>query len=263
MGSHEPAARARAAVGRARHHRLGRRARTLAAPGEDRDRDLPQQDDHLRLLHDGPRRDRYAQGRPVPPALPGRPVLPPRTLPRAGRAARLPALAHPGQGRVRDEVRARLQGTPRGLRPARVCEPRRVAVRRCRRDGGDLGLRAHRMADRPPLRPLRNGAARRDRPAGRHRLRDALRRSPPARSLGAAPRRARADPRPAGARARARRPRRAALRAPPAGTRRVAPGIRPGPRRRGERARAAGGLQRHARAAPPRPRSAPSASRGS
>ena len=43
---------------RARHHRLGGRARALAEPGEDRDGDLPPQDDHLRLLHDGARRAR-------------------------------------------------------------------------------------------------------------------------------------------------------------------------------------------------------------
>ena len=70
-----------------------------------------------------------AQGRPVPPALPGRPVLPARPLPRARRAARLPPLADPRQGRLRDEGRARLPA-PHGLRPARLRQPRRVAVRR-------------------------------------------------------------------------------------------------------------------------------------
>ena len=44
--------------GRARDHRLGRRSRRLAAAGEDRDRDLPPQDDRVRLLHDGARRAR-------------------------------------------------------------------------------------------------------------------------------------------------------------------------------------------------------------
>ena len=56
LGAPEPAARARAALGRARHHRLGRRPRALGAPGEGRDGDLPQQDDRVRLLHDGARR---------------------------------------------------------------------------------------------------------------------------------------------------------------------------------------------------------------
>ena len=63
--------------------------------------------------------DGRAQGRPVPPALPGRPVLPARPLARARRAARLPPVAHPRQGRLRDEGRARLQA-PDGLRPARA-----------------------------------------------------------------------------------------------------------------------------------------------
>ena len=41
-----------------RHHGRGRRPRGLAATGEDRDRDLPAQDDRLRVLHDGARRHR-------------------------------------------------------------------------------------------------------------------------------------------------------------------------------------------------------------
>src|SRR3954464_1323653 len=114
LGPAQPAARARPGIGRPRRHRLGRRPRPLAAPGQDRDRDLPQQDDHLRLLHDGARRGRRPQGRPVPPALPGRPVLPPGPLARARRHPGLPAVAHPRQGRLRDEGRARLQA-PVGL----------------------------------------------------------------------------------------------------------------------------------------------------
>ena len=62
LGAPEPAARARAALGRARHHRLGRRPRALRAPGEDRDGDLPPQDDRVRLLHDGARRGRARAG---------------------------------------------------------------------------------------------------------------------------------------------------------------------------------------------------------
>ena len=70
-----------------------RRARALAAAVEDRDRDLPPQDDPLRLLHDRPRRGGEAQGRPLPPALPRRAVLPDRLRARARRRARVPRLA--------------------------------------------------------------------------------------------------------------------------------------------------------------------------
>ena len=121
---------------RARHHRLGRRPRALPAPGEDRDGDLPQQDDHVRLLHDGARRGRRAQGRPVPPALPGRPVLPPRPLARARRAARLPAVAasaarSPTRRRPsttssapRTSTRARTPPAPTGSSATRRAPPR-------------------------------------------------------------------------------------------------------------------------------------------
>ena len=132
LGPPEPAAGARPAADRARHHRLGRRPRPLAAPGQGRDGDLPPQDDHLRLLHDGARRGGGAEGRPLPPALPGRAVLPRRPQPRARRDARLPPLAHPRQGRLRDEGRARLPAGPTDVRPARLRQPRRVAVRRRR-----------------------------------------------------------------------------------------------------------------------------------
>ena len=115
-----------------------------------------------------------AQGRPVPPALPGRAVLPRRPLARARRDPRLPPLAHARQGRLRDEGRARLQA-PRRLRPARVRRPRRVAVRRAGRHRRGLGLRAHRLAGRAPLRPLRRGA-----PRGRRLDRPRRRRTPTA-----------------------------------------------------------------------------------
>ena len=90
-----------------------------AAPGEDRDGDLPPQDDHVRLLHDGARR------RSAP-----RKVDPYHLLFQGGqfyllghshereRAPRLPPLADPRQGRLRHEGRARLQA-PGRLRPAR------------------------------------------------------------------------------------------------------------------------------------------------
>ena len=133
-----------------------------AAPGEDRDGDLPPQDDHLRLLHDGARRGRRAQGRPLPPALPGRPVLPPRPLARARRAARVPPVAHPRQGRLRDEGRARLPAArPTSTRARTPTAPTGSSAT-------PLGtaeiwrLRAHRLAGRAPLRPLRRGRARAD-----------------------------------------------------------------------------------------------------
>ena len=81
-----------------------RRARPVAAPVQGRDRDLPPQDDRLRLLHDRPRRHGVAQGRPLPPALQGRPVLPDRLLARARRHARVPRLADP---RARSATRPR------------------------------------------------------------------------------------------------------------------------------------------------------------
>ena len=129
LGAPEPAARARAALGRARHHRLRRRSRAVGAPGEDRDGDLPQQDDHVRLLHDGARRDRPAPGRPLPPAVPGRAVLPAGLRARARGDPRVPALADPRQGLLRDQGRARLPPA-RGLRPARLRAPRGLAARR-------------------------------------------------------------------------------------------------------------------------------------
>ena len=119
LGPPEPAQRGRARPGRDGDDRLGRRPRALAAPVEDRDRDLAPQDDRVHLLHDGARRDREAQGRPLPPRLPRRPVLFDRPLARARRGPRLPPLADPGQGRLRVQGRARLLPA-RGLRPPRL-----------------------------------------------------------------------------------------------------------------------------------------------
>ena len=154
LGPPEPAPRPRPALGRARHHRLGGRPRPLPSPGEDRHRDLAAQDDHVRLLHDGARRRGRAQGRPLPAALPGRAVLPRGALPRARRRARLPPLADPRQGLLRDQGRARLPAARR-LRSARVRKPDLLAVRRPGRRGGDPRGRPHRLADRAPLRPVR------------------------------------------------------------------------------------------------------------
>ncbi len=115
--------------GRARDHRLGGRPRRLPAAGQDRDRDLPPQDDRLRVPHDGARRHRHASRRPLPAALPGRPVLRRGPLARARRDPGVPPVAHPGQGRLRHQGRARLPA-PRQLRPPRLRQPDRLAVRR-------------------------------------------------------------------------------------------------------------------------------------
>ena len=187
VGAAEPAVERGVGSGRRLGHRLGRRARALAAPGEDRDRDLAPQDDRVRVLHDGARRGLDAQGRPLPPRLPQRAVLPDRPLARARRGAGVPALADPRQGLLRDQGRARLR-SPRGLRPSRLREPRRLADGRDGRDGEGLHPRADRVAGRARLRPLRRAppgaqGGRRARP--RHDLRDRLRLEPPARRLGA------------------------------------------------------------------------------
>ena len=134
-------------------------ARAVGAAGEDRHRDLPPQADRVRVLHDADRRDRAAQGRPVPPAVRGRPVLPRRLLARARRRARVPALAHPRQGRLLDQGRARLPA-PGRLRPARVTRTAsrgssatRVGTAR------DLGVRHDRLVRRAPVRRLRRADA--------------------------------------------------------------------------------------------------------
>ena len=131
LGPPEPADRGRAVLGRGADDGLGRRRRALAAPLEDRDRDLAPQDDRVHLLHDRARLAGEAQGRPLPPGLPRRPVLFDRPLARARRGAGLPPLADPGQGLLRLEGRARLLAA-RGLRPPRLRPPRRLAARRDR-----------------------------------------------------------------------------------------------------------------------------------
>src|SRR6185503_11142062 len=109
VGQAVAARRARAAERGAGGDRRGGWARAVAAAVEDRDRDLPAEDDPVRLLHDRPRRPGEAQGGPVPPALPRRAVLPDRLLPRARRRARVPRVADPREGRLLVEGRARLQ----------------------------------------------------------------------------------------------------------------------------------------------------------
>ena len=158
LGPPEPAQRGRARPGRDGDDRLRRRPRPLPAPLQDRDRDLAPQDDRVHLLHDGAGRDREAQGRPLPPGLPRRPVLFDRPRARARGGARLPPLADPGQGRLRLQGRARLLAA-RGLRPPRLRQPRRLAAGRDPGHGEDLHPRADRLADRARLRRLRRAAA--------------------------------------------------------------------------------------------------------
>ena len=175
LGPPEPAQRGRARPGRDGDDRLGRRPRPLPAPLQDRDRDLAPQDDRVHLLHDGARRDREAQGRPLPPGLPRRPVLLDRPLARARRGARLPPLPDPGQGRLRVEGRARLLPA-RGLRPPRLRPARRLAARGAARHGEDLRPRPHLLADRARLRRLRRAAPGEE---GRRRARQGRRSSRP------------------------------------------------------------------------------------
>ena len=188
-GRPSPLEERRLGVDRRQARPVGRGPRAVAAPGEDRDRDLAPQDDRVQLLLDGARRGLRPQGRPLPPRLPQRPVLPDRPLARARRGARVPPLADPRQGLVRDQGRARLRAA-RGLRSARlrVAVPtgrwarsrarRRVFLREriawlVERDFGAYGESA--QADQ---------AGRRPRP--RRDLRDRVRLSPPADLLGAA-----------------------------------------------------------------------------
>ena len=158
VGQALPAQRARDQLGGAGRHRQPRRPRALAAAVEDRDGDLPPQDDPVRLLHDRPRRRGGAQGGPLPPALPRRAVLPDRLLARARRRARVPHLAHPRQGRLLEQGRARLLAA-RGLRPAHVRHPHRLAAGRHGGHRARVDLRPHRLAGAAPLRPRRRGRA--------------------------------------------------------------------------------------------------------
>ena len=187
LGSQQPATQRRGGADRDGDDRLGRGPRALAATGQDRDGDLATQDDHLQLLHDGARRDRRPQGRPLPPRLPLRPVLSDRLLARARRRPRLPALADPGQGQLRDQGRARLHD-PRGLRSARLRLASRLADGVPLRPREDLPQRSDRLARRARVRQLRRDSRRRvHRPRTRSRvdLRDRLRVLASARRLAA------------------------------------------------------------------------------
>ena len=108
--------------------------------------------------------------RPVPAAVRGRPVLPRRPLARARRRARLPALAHPRQGRLRHEGRARLPAPATTSTRASYANRIPWQLGDDARHRRDLGLRPHRLARRAQLRPLRRaGRRRRRRPRLPHR----------------------------------------------------------------------------------------------
>ena len=150
VGQALAARRARAAQRRAGRHRGRRRARALAAAVEDRDGDLPPQDDPLRVLHDRPRRGGEAQGRPLPPALPRRAVLPDRLRARARRRARLPRIADPRQGGLLLEGRARLPTGPEDF------DPRVYATRTDWQLGDTVGRARIYLSDRVDWLALRH-----------------------------------------------------------------------------------------------------------
>ena len=206
LGPAEPAHRG--GGGADRRQALGRRhgTRALAASGQDRDRDLAPQDDRVLLLLAATRRGLRPQGQPVPPRLSRGPVLSDRPLARARRGARVPALADQRQGLLRDQGRARLRPS-RGLRPARLRDPGRVADGRDQGDRGGLPARADRLAGRARLRPPRElsqaDQGRRGQGPGLG-LRDRVRVRAPADLLGPELARERAAARPAGARRRGR-----------------------------------------------------------
>ena len=155
-GRPEPARLARPARDRARHHGLGRRRRAVRAPGQARHGDLPPQADRVRVLHDADAARRRA--RVVDPyelLFEGGQFYLVGFSHERGARARLPALAHPREGGLRDEGRARLPA-PRRLRPARLREPHPVAARRAAGDGGDLGVGPDRLARGAQLRRLRD-----------------------------------------------------------------------------------------------------------
>ena len=193
---------------------LRRRPRALAAPGEDRDGDLPPQDDHAstttRWSATSSARARSTRTTCSSRAASSTSSAAPTSATRcASSACRASAARSPTRRRPSTTSSARTR-----LRPARVRQPRRVAVRRRR-------SRHRRGAGSPSASPGRSSAtsaaSARSRPRddGVDRLRDRLRQRPPARVLGAAASAStRSVARPARAGRRGRRARRAARRAP-------------------------------------------------
>ena len=123
-----------------------------------------------------------AAGRPLPAAVPGRPVLPGRALARAQGDPGVPPVADPGQGRLRHQGRARLPASRR-LRPSRVRQPDRLAVRRSRRHARRCGS----AGGSPGRSSATSAATARCARRGRRRpgVPHALRQRPPADRLGA------------------------------------------------------------------------------
>ena len=159
-GRPSPLAVARPELARARHHRLRRRPRPLAAPGEGRDRDLPPEDDHLRVLHDGARQTG------------ARKVDPYHLLFRSGQFYLL-GWSHEREAirvfrlsRMRGKVAYATKAEHDFKRPDDF-DPRSYATRADWQFGDDAGhrrdrrRRAPRLAGRAPLRPLRRDPPRR------------------------------------------------------------------------------------------------------
>ena len=160
-GRPSPLQRARPALGRARHHRLGRRPRPLAAPGEDRDGDLPPQDDRVR-----------ATTRWSATQTGARKVDPYHLLFRGGQfylsATRTSARRSASSGSRGSAARSPTRRRPSTTSSAPTTSTRaRYASRADWQLGDDRGRRrdrrrrAHRLAGRAPLRPLRRDPARR------------------------------------------------------------------------------------------------------
>ncbi len=119
VGQALAAGRARAPQRGARHHGGRRRPRAVPAAVEDRDGDLPPQDDPVRLLHDGPRRA-WSRARSTRTTCSSSTASTTSWAARTSATrARVPPHPHPRQGRLLVEGRARLPAA-RGLRPAHL-----------------------------------------------------------------------------------------------------------------------------------------------
>ena len=154
-GRPSPLGARRAALGRGRRHRVGRRPRAVAAPGQGRDRDLAPQDDRVLLLLDRARRGLQAQGRSR------------TTCSTRAASSTSSGCAHEREdmrvfrlSRIREKISYATKAEhdftpPEDFDPWRVRAPRRLAARRPGGDGRGLDLRADRLAGRARLRSLR------------------------------------------------------------------------------------------------------------
>ena len=154
MGSQEPAEQRRAGADRDGDDRLGRGPGALPAARQDRDRDLPAQDDPVQLLHDGAGRDDGPKGRSLSPRLPLRPVLLDRLRARTRRGPGLPPLADPGK--VSYASKAEHDFNPPGSFDRRDYASRADwQMGSTGRDRADLPPRPDRLAGRARLRRIR------------------------------------------------------------------------------------------------------------